>query len=137
MKKRILVAPLDWGLGHATRCIPIVQELLDQDAEVLLATNGGAFELLRKEFPTLIVEKLPAYNIRYANGNMYWNVGIQLPKIIKAIVSEYYTLKKLIHQYQIDAIISDNRYGCFSKKVKCIFITHQINILIPNFFLKF
>ena len=25
--KNILVAPLNWGLGHATRCIPIIKAL--------------------------------------------------------------------------------------------------------------
>ncbi|MDX1942966.1 MAG: glycosyltransferase [Saprospiraceae bacterium] len=137
MKKRILVTPLDWGLGHATRCIPIIQELLAQGADVLLASNGGAFELLRKEFPELVIEKLPAYNIHYASGNMYWNMGVQLPKIARAIISEYFILQRLIRQHQINAVISDNRYGCFSKKAKSIFITHQLNILIPNFILRF
>ena len=39
-KFRILVAPLDWGLGHATRCIPIIKELLGNDCDVWLAGEG-------------------------------------------------------------------------------------------------
>lgn len=136
MAKRILVAPLDWGLGHATRCIPIVQELLEQGAEVILASNGRAFELLKKEFPEIPIKKLPAYGIRYQSGNMFWNIGLQLPKIAKAVWQEHRTLKALIAKQQIDAVISDNRYGCFSRNVKSIFVTHQLNILVPNFILQ-
>lgn len=136
MAKRILVAPLDWGLGHATRCIPIVYELLAQGAEVVLATNGRAFELLKKEFPDLPIEKLPAYDIHYQSSNMFWNIGLQLPKIAKAAWQEHRVLKALIAKHQIDAVISDNRYGCFRRNVKSVFITHQLNILIPNFILQ-
>lgn len=136
MAKRILVAPLDWGLGHATRCIPIVQELLEQGAEVILASNGRAFELLKKEFPEIPIEKLPAYDIWYRSGNMFWNIGLQLPKIAIAIWQEHRVLKTLIAKHRIDAVISDNRYGCFSRNVKSVFVTHQLNILIPNFLLQ-
>ncbi len=52
-KKRILVAILNWGLGHATRSIPIIKELQTQNFEVLLASDGVALELLKKEFPHL------------------------------------------------------------------------------------
>ena len=52
MPKRILIAPLDWGLGHATRCIPIIKSLLEKNT-VAIASDGEALELLRKEFPNL------------------------------------------------------------------------------------
>ena len=48
---RILVAPLDWGLGHATRCIPVIYELLGQNIDVWLAGEGSQEILLKKEFP--------------------------------------------------------------------------------------
>ena len=38
-KKRILVAPLDWGIGHATRCIPIIQQLITHNYEVIIASS--------------------------------------------------------------------------------------------------
>jgi hypothetical protein len=28
-QKKVLIAPLDWGLGHATRCIPVITALLE------------------------------------------------------------------------------------------------------------
>ena len=70
--KKILVAPLNWGLGHATRCMPIIDELLRQGAEVILASDGGAFDLLQREYPDLEIHKLPVYNIRYPFRSMMW-----------------------------------------------------------------
>ena len=49
-KPRILLAPLEWGLGHATRCIPIINELIKQNCEVLIAVEGATEHLLKKEF---------------------------------------------------------------------------------------
>jgi hypothetical protein len=51
-KYRVLVAPLDWGLGHATRCIPIIKELINLNCEVLIAANKKDYLLLKKSFQT-------------------------------------------------------------------------------------
>lgn len=134
--KRILVAPLNWGLGHATRCIPIIQELLAQKAEVVLASDGRALELLKKEFPELKALKLPAYNIQYVTGNMFFNIAYQLPKIIKAVIDEKRMVQKIVKEFKIDAIISDNRFGCRSKEVRSVFMTHQLRIKMPIGFLE-
>ena len=130
--KRILITPLNWGLGHATRCMPIINELLKQNAEVIIATDGRAFHLLSKEYPTLIILKLPPYDITYKSKNMMRNIAPQLPKIIKAIATEYKAIQKIVKEYQIDAIISDNRFGCNSSQILSVFITHQLSIQIPS-----
>ncbi|MFT4972667.1 MAG: UDP:flavonoid glycosyltransferase YjiC (YdhE family) [Paraglaciecola sp.] len=131
MKKRILVAPLNWGLGHATRCIPIIRELQRQGAEVLLASDGRALQLLREEFPDLLHFELPAYNMRYPFSSMILSIGWQLPKIVRAIWLENKAIDMLIEKQKIDVIISDNRFGCFLKKVKTVFLTHQLTIKMP------
>jgi UDP:flavonoid glycosyltransferase YjiC (YdhE family) len=66
MSNTILVAPLNWGLGHATRCIPIIQELQKNGFTPIIASDGVALALLKKEFPDLIALELPSYNIEYA-----------------------------------------------------------------------
>ncbi len=131
-KKHILVAPLNWGLGHATRCIPIINYLIELGVKVSLASDGRALSLLKKEFPHLATFALPAYDIRYDGRSMIWNIGKQLPKISRAILKEKKIIQKIVKSQQIDIIISDNRYGCRSKYTKNIFISHQINISIPN-----
>lgn len=129
--KTILVTPLNWGLGHATRCMPIINELLTQNIKVIIASDGRASELLKKEYPNLQHLELPAYNVTYDKGNMVWNIGKQLPKIVFSIIKEWFVLQQLIKKHQIDAVISDNRYGCWSWKIPTVFITHQVNIKIP------
>lgn len=129
--KRILVAPLNWGLGHATRCIPIIRALQEQGAEVLLASDGRALQLLQEEFPDLPHFKLPAYDVKYPFSSMILSIGWQLPKIAKAIWLEKKAINNLIDTEKIDIIISDNRFGCYSKKVKTVFLTHQLTIKMP------
>jgi uncharacterized protein (TIGR00661 family) len=130
--KRVLVAPLDWGLGHATRCIPIIRLLRELGCEVILAGSGSSLTLLRTEFPELKAEELPGYQPTYpASGSMMMKLAVQVPKFISAVLKENSATEKLVSMHSIDLVISDNRYGCYSRKVPSIFITHQLNLLAP------
>ena len=125
-KKKILIAPLDWGLGHATRCIPVVRELLAQDAKVAIAADGRPYDLLKREFPSLEFIHLPGYAIKYPSGDGIAAEMIrQIPKIVFMTYQEQRSLRKLIQKLQIDAVISDNRFGLYSRKIPCAYITHQ------------
>lgn len=130
--KRILVAPLNWGLGHATRCIPIIRELEQAGAEVFLASDGVALHLLQAEFPHLPIVELPSYRIRYESANMVWNIGKQLPRIIWAVRREHDEVKRLVKQHQLHGIISDNRYGCFCDDTNNVLLSHQLHPRIPG-----
>lgn len=133
--KRILVTPLDWGLGHATRCIPVINELLTRKCEVMIASSGVPATLLKHEFPQLQHFNLPGYNPVYpTGGGMVGKMGLQLPKFVNAIWQEHEAVNRLVKEYHIEVIISDNRYGCYSASAKSIFITHQLNILMPTAF---
>ena len=132
--KNILIAPLNWGLGHATRCIPIIQELQKHDYTPIIASDGIALELLRKEFPYLKFLELPSYHIEYAkNGkNFKWKLIKNLPKMLEAVLDEKRMVNKWVQKYHIEGIISDNRLGVFSNKVPSVFITHQLNVMTGN-----
>ena len=134
MKKRILVAPLNWGLGHATRCIPIINALIEHNFTPIIASDGDALNLLKKEFPNEIFDELPPYNVTYAKkGNWFkWKLIMNSPKLLNAINEERKATKLLIEKYGVNGIISDNRLGVCSKKVPSIFITHQLNVLSGN-----
>ena len=129
-KPRILVAPLDWGLGHATRCIPVIYELLRLDCDVWLAGEGIQEALLKEEFPGLSFLPLPGYHVHYGRSaaGMLWNLVRQSGKILRAIKDENNWLKKMVGEYGFDAVISDNRYGLYHSTIPCIFITHQLAI---------
>ena len=133
MKKKILITPLNWGIGHATRCIPIIQLLLQNKAEVFVASDGAALLFLKEEFPALIFFELPAYNPIYPSGeNMVLKMAMQLPKFTHAILQEQKAVQKIVKENKIDLVISDNRYGCYTKDCTCIFMTHQLSILMPK-----
>ncbi|WP_027880888.1 glycosyltransferase [Mesoflavibacter zeaxanthinifaciens] len=131
MKKRILVAPLNWGIGHATRCIPIINALIEQNFEPIIASDGAALALLKKEFKQVVFIELPAYNVTYSKSksSFKWRLFRQLPKIKKAILKEHLAIKKIVHDYAIEGIISDNRMGVYCSKIPSVFITHQLNVL--------
>jgi uncharacterized protein (TIGR00661 family) len=133
VSKRILITPLDWGLGHATRCIPIIRELLHQNHQVMIASSGLALNLLKEEFPQLTFFQLPSYKATYARWlplmlKVFW----QSPFFFFVIRKEHTMVKQLVKDHRIDIVISDNRYGCYSKDIRSIFITHQLTIQMPS-----
>jgi UDP:flavonoid glycosyltransferase YjiC (YdhE family) len=132
----VLIAPLDWGLGHATRCVPVVRELLRQNCEVIIAAEKAGAALLKKEFPELETLPLEGYRVSYSKSKAFFflKMMLQFPKVKRAIKKEHAWLDKIIAERQIDLVISDNRYGLWSKKVPCIFITHQLFIKTGNAF---
>ncbi|MDO7170922.1 glycosyltransferase [Mariniflexile sp. AS56] len=134
MKKRILVAPLNWGLGHAARCIPIINALIALGFEPIIASDGVALTLLQKEFPRLSSVELPSYNITYAKNGKFLKLKLltDSPKLLKAIKAEKKATKNIIENNNISGIISDNRLGVYSKKVPSVFITHQLKVLSGN-----
>lgn len=134
LAKKILVAPLNWGLGHATRCIPIIRALIAEGWEPIIASDGVALTLLQKEFPTLTFLTLPSYEISYAKNGIFfkWKLLFDSPKMLKAIKKERKLVKKWVKEHAISGIISDNRLGVFSKKVPNVFITHQLNVITGN-----
>lgn len=135
-KKRILVAPLDWGLGHASRSISVIKALLDRGVEVLLGSNGRPLALLRREFPELESIELPPYDVKYPTGNIYFNVAIQLPQIIKAITLENRIVAGLAKKNQLDGIISDHRLGCHNTSVPSVVIAHQLHLRLKHPWLR-
>lgn len=132
--KRILVAPLNWGLGHATRCIPIIHELLAHGHQPFIASDGVALTLLKKEFPELPAFELSSYKISYAEKGKNFKIKMiwDSPKVLKAMAKEKKEVKRLVKEHGLDGIISDNRLGAYYKKVPCVFITHQLNVLSGN-----
>lgn len=132
-KPRILVAPLDWGLGHATRCIPVIKELIANNAEVIIAAEGPHKLLLSGEFPEATFLQLDGYRVNYAKtrAGLLRKLLFQIPKLLKAMRAENLWLQKVVQDQGIDAVISDNRFGLYHAKIPCIFITHQLSIKSP------
>jgi len=133
---RILVIPLDWGLGHATRCIPIIKELILQNIAVFIVADGNNYILLKREFPSTVFLRYKGYEIKYSRDKKFFSLKLflQFPKVSWRIYRENKWLKNVIKKYSIDAVISDNRFGMFTKKIPCVYITHQLHIETGNQF---
>jgi uncharacterized protein (TIGR00661 family) len=139
--KHFLICPLNWGLGHASRCIPIIEKLIVLGQKVSIASDGVALDLLKAEFPEIPAFELPSYNIRYRYESMMVNLVLQSPGIFRTVKKEKKVIAKLIEQEGIDIILSDNRFGCRSSRIPSIYITHQSSIeagaLIPSLFANY
>ncbi len=131
---KVLLAPLDWGLGHATRCIPIVYALQQQNIEVWVAAEGSINTLLKKELPQVKFLPLAGYKIRYSRSRFWFlpTLLLQLPRLLFVIQYENKWLKQIIKTHSFDAVISDNRLGLYNNTVPSIYITHQLQIKTGN-----
>ncbi len=132
-KLNILVCPLDWGLGHASRDIPIIHEFFKRGHNVIVAGSKSTIELLRNEFPNIEYEPFSSLKITYpSKGSMAFHLFKLFPKMLFSIKKEHCHLKKIIKKYKIDLVISDNRFGLWSKAAYSVFITHQVMIKMPK-----
>jgi uncharacterized protein (TIGR00661 family) len=127
---------LEWGLGHASRCIPIINELLTQHCEVFVAAEGATFSLLKREFPGLKFLPLMGYRMKYSRKKIFlpWKIISQFPRMAFTIYKEHQWLKQIVNEYNIDAVISDNRFGMYHSAIPSIYITHQLLIKTGNSF---
>ncbi|MDR2554772.1 MAG: hypothetical protein LBC64_05025 [Fibromonadaceae bacterium] len=135
MSEKIIISPLDWGLGHATRCIPIIRSYLKQNAEVEIASAITHKNFFAQEFPDLVWHEAPAYDIKYPRYSWqmsFWILG-QILHIKKMMREENKWLASLCEKRKYTQIISDNRFGFYNKKIKSIYITHQLRIAFPQY----
>ncbi len=130
--KRILVSPLDWGLGHATRIIPVIRKLRKLGADVWIATSGMQETLLRSEFPDANFLHLPGYGVSYGRYGVMLRLLGQLHVIRRHIFTEHAWLQQAVREHGFDGVISDNRYGLYSTEVPSVLITHQLALQIPK-----
>lgn len=129
----MLIAPLNWGLGHATRCIPIINYLLSTGCQVVIAGNGASGRVLKQEFPQLEYVELPQFTMKYSRFSLLvkWKILFSLPNLLININKEHRFLRQFLLENKIDAIISDNRFGFWHPTIPSVFITHQLQIISP------
>ena len=135
LKNNVLICPLNWGLGHATRCVPIIREFMESGDNVIIAADKAPLAFLKKEFPTLTFIKLPGFEPTYSKSNsQVFKLLKSIPNALINFKKEHKAIEKIVDDHKIDLIISDNRFGCWSKKIHSIYITHQLNIQVPKLF---
>ncbi|MEE0990781.1 MAG: glycosyltransferase [Paludibacteraceae bacterium] len=131
--RRILISPLDWGLGHASRIIPLIDKYLELGDNVIIAGSGMSLNLLKKQYPHLQSIEIPSFKMKYsASKSQVWAVAKAFPSLIYYSAKEHKALKRIVNEENIDFIISDNRFGLFHKTVPSAYITHQLLIKLPK-----
>src|SRR5439155_23059777 len=133
-RSRILIAPLEWRLGHSTRCIPLITSLISQfDASITIAANGAQQAILQEYFPQISFVKSPAFQIEYykTRTGTILKLAAAVPGFLKLIRNERQWLDEILKLQQFDLVISDNRYGLFHHSLPCYFISHQLGIKTP------
>jgi predicted glycosyltransferase len=129
--KTVLISPLNWGLGHASRCIPIIRSL-SKENRIIIAAHGNAYTYLCKECPDFKIIPLPDIEIRFSGTIAgYVSLGFKIPYFIRSYYREKKLVAQLVSEEKIDVIISDNRYGVWHPETENYLITHQVTILFP------
>ena len=130
---KILIAPLNCGLGHATRCIPLIRQYMAQGHEVVLGGDGESMMLLRKTFPELRAIDLPSLELRYAENAKQRGFYLRaIPALIRFTIADHYYLRQQLAIEHFDRVISDNRFGLFSRQTYSIYMTHQLYVQLPT-----
>ena len=129
----IFISPIDWGLGHATRCVPIIKQLSENN-NILIGVTASNQDYFNYYFPSTEKITVPSYNMRYSGfWPAYLKVLFQWPFVMTSIWREKKQLKRVINEKKIQLVISDNRFGFFDRKVTSVLITHQLNLKVPFF----
>ncbi len=129
---RILITPLDWGLGHSTRDVPIIQRLLELDARPIIGADKGPLALLRDTFPNLPHVRVPGVDVRYASGSSQaWAMAAQFPAMVRSIRAEHHLFLWLRQELHLQAVISDQRFGMHAPGLPSVLITHQVHPFTP------
>ncbi len=133
--KKVLVAPLNWGMGHATRCVPIIETLEKLGADIVLAGDGPVYHYFEKRFSHLELIRLPGHVVKYQSQGRWLMIPVLkgLPGFIHSFFNEHNAIKLLITKYNLGFIISDNRYGLWHREIPSALVTHQINIRLNGF----
>lgn len=132
---RVLICPLDWGLGHASRMIPVIRILMQEGYEVWIGGAGRSGRMLQNEFPSLKYIPVPQLPIRYSRLNtQVFSMFFQIPVLLLNYFSERVFIRFFVKKRTPDVILSDHRYGLFSSKSYSIFVSHQLHVLFPRGF---
>jgi len=129
--KEILIAPLDWGMGHTTRCIPIIAHMLSQGHHITFAGNEWQCHFINKTFTHIETINLEGYNVSYSKrgSGFLFSILLQVPGLLKTIAAEHNWLLQRAADKKYDLIISDNRYGLWHPEIPSVILTHQLELI--------
>lgn len=127
--KRVLLSPLNWGMGHVSRSIGLIHQLIQQNNSVIIACDSGQESIFRMYFPELTYVSHNGYPFQFeGKGNFASDLTKAFQSLKLRLKSEIEETKQLVQMHSVDIVLSDHRYGFYSKDVPSIFVTHQYNL---------
>jgi len=132
-EKKNLFAVLGWGLGHATRSIPLIHKFIEHKIGLILGGCGDSLLLLRETFPQLEHVSLPSYGFRYPrSGALFpWAILGHLPRFMNARAEEHRILRRMVAERRVQGVVSDNRYGLYLDGLPSRLLIHQLSPELP------
>jgi uncharacterized protein (TIGR00661 family) len=129
----ILICPLEWGLGHAGRMIPLARKLQERHNTVFIGAGKEHQSFFRNELPGLNYIDFQGFKPGYSRFlPQYIALLLKTPVLFYHIFEEHKRLKRIIHENKIDIVISDNRFGLWNRSIKTVYVTHQPVIPLPE-----
>lgn len=129
----ILICPLEWGLGHAARMIPVAKILHEKGHNVIIGAGEQHLSFFKAELPSLRLIEFPGFKPTYSGiFPQYLVMLLKTPLLVFHTISEHKRLRKLISDNQIDIVISDNRFGLWNRTITSVYVTHMVRIPFPR-----
>lgn len=125
----ILFSPLNWGMGHVSRSISLLDELIENGNRIIVACDDDQRKIYKCYFDNLRFVNHEGYPFEFGGkGNFAWDLSKRMSSLNQRMRQERGEVEKMVYKYKVDVVLSDHRYGFFSMKVPSIFITHQVNL---------
>jgi hypothetical protein len=132
-KNKILICPLEWGLGHAGRMIPLARKLQEAGNTIYIGGGTELQKFFQTEFSGITYIDFRGFRPVYSRFlPQYLSLLLRTPLLFWHTAAEHRRLEKIIREYNIDIVISDNRFGLWNRNIKTVYVTHQPLIPFPE-----
>jgi uncharacterized protein (TIGR00661 family) len=128
---KVLFGVFDWGIGHATRDIPLITELLKTN-EVHILSTGRALKLLKDYFAgQCTYYDVPSVYPPYTRTRFFQvTFALFLPRMIRNLQYARERSREIVSG-GFDKVISDCRYDVYDTPDNSYLINHQVRFSTP------
>lgn len=131
--QRILICPLNWGIGHTTRMVAYAKQLAQAGNHIMIAGDHEVLDIFKEELPQMERILLKDIHVHYSKSDkQVRKLVLHSPLFMFSLYMQHLALQRLLKKIEIDVVISDNRPSLWSKKVKSYYVTHQPNLKLSD-----
>ena len=132
-KNKILLSPLNWGMGHVSRCIALIEKLKKKNV-VIVACDRQQREILEQYHSEIEFIELLGYPFQFNERKSFaYSLLTNYRQLVQHMKYEQLQCEIICKQKEVDIVISDHRYGFYSEITPSVFLTHQVNLPLPRY----